>query len=215
MGGGRRHRVNPVTANPTARFAKPAAVTERCSRRRLASSTDAGNSEATVQDVADLPRHCSRAVSTTTSAARRSCSTGSRSRSTTDVDGLLAEAAGLPEVSALVRLQQFVRHQVAYNVRNLEAISVYYHDVDHLSKGPRKEIIDRRRTQDAVILTLIEEAQRAGDIRPCSRPLRPLPVRLRDRDLDLPLVPGPSSGIDTNALCETCVQFVTAGIAVV
>src|ERR1700683_5628782 len=46
-----------------------------------------------------------------------------------DVDSLLSDVTGEPGLSALGRVQEYVRRQVIYNVDNLAAISVYYHDV--------------------------------------------------------------------------------------
>ena len=81
-----------------------------------------------------------------------------------DVDAVMSEVIELPDRSAVERIQEFVRRQVAYNVRNLEAISVYYHDAHHLSRELRREIVQRRLKHEAVLARFIEEAQRDGDV---------------------------------------------------
>jgi TetR/AcrR family transcriptional regulator, cholesterol catabolism regulator len=129
-----------------------------------------------------------------------------------DVDALLAETTSLTDLSALGRVQEFVRRQVSYNVRNLEAISVYYHDVDHLSPEPRKEIIARRRRHEAVICGLIEEAQRDGDVDP-DRSAYVLGQCVFATVIWIYRWYRPSSRIDIDVLSETCARFVTSGVS--
>lgn len=128
-----------------------------------------------------------------------------------DVDGLLSEVMALEGLSALERIQEFVARQVEYNVRKLEAISVYHHDVHHLSKPLRSEVVQRWRAHQAVLISLIERAQRDGDV---------------PEDLDAFILAQsvfatmiwiyrwyrPSSSVDIKTLRDTCVAFVTSGI---
>jgi TetR/AcrR family transcriptional regulator, cholesterol catabolism regulator len=129
-----------------------------------------------------------------------------------DVDALLSETVALDGLSALEAIQEYVRRQVEYNVRNLEAISVYYHDVHHLSEDLRKEIAERRRMHDAVIVSLIEQAQRDGDA-DASRSAYILSQCLFATVIWIYRWYRPSSGISLAVLRDTCAQFVTKGIS--
>jgi AcrR family transcriptional regulator len=129
-----------------------------------------------------------------------------------DVDSLLSDVTREPGLSALARVQEFVRRQVIYNVDNLEAISVYYHDVDHLSPEPRQEIIERRRKHEDVICGLVEEAQRDGEIDP-TRNAYVLSQCVFATVIWIYRWYRPSSAVDAGELSETCARFVTAGIA--
>jgi TetR/AcrR family transcriptional regulator, cholesterol catabolism regulator len=129
-----------------------------------------------------------------------------------DVDGLLAEAAARDDLSALQRLEAYVRQQVEYNVRNLEAISVYYHDVDHLSPGPRKEIVERRRQHEAVIVSWVEQGQRDGDIDP-NRSAYTLSQCVFATVIWIYRWYRPSMGMDVAELSDTCAWFVNSGLS--
>jgi AcrR family transcriptional regulator len=129
-----------------------------------------------------------------------------------DVDALLTEATQLPDSTALQRVQEYVRSQVDYNVRRLEAISVYYHDVDHLSPAPHKEIIERRRKHEAVIRGLIEEAQRDGDV-DAEHSAYVLSQCVFATVIWIYRWYRPSSKIDPSELRDTCARFITAGLA--
>ena len=41
----------------------------------------------------------------------------------------------------LARLEVYIRRQVEYNIDNLLRVSVYYHDLERLTKERRKEIM--------------------------------------------------------------------------
>jgi TetR/AcrR family transcriptional regulator, cholesterol catabolism regulator len=129
-----------------------------------------------------------------------------------DVDSLLSDVTGEPGLSALGRVQEYVRRQVIYNVDNLAAISVYYHDVHHLSPEPRKEIIERLRKHEDVICGLVEEAQRDGDIDP-TRNAYVLSQCVFATVIWIYRWYRPSSAVNAGELSETCARFVTAGIA--
>jgi AcrR family transcriptional regulator len=128
-----------------------------------------------------------------------------------DVDAVMDGVIALDGLTALERIQEFVRRQVEYNVRNLEAISVYHHDVDHLSKGLRKEIVERRHRHEAVLVSLIEAAQRDGDVDPS------LNTHIVSQSIFATVIwiyrwYRPSSGISASTLRDTCVALVTNGI---
>jgi AcrR family transcriptional regulator len=129
-----------------------------------------------------------------------------------DVDALLSEVIALEGLSALERIQEFVRRQVQYNVRRLEAISVYHHDVHHLSKGLRSEIVDRRHKHEAVLVSLLEQAQRDGDVDQSLNPCI-LSQSIFATVIWIYRWYRPSSGISVSELTETCVAFVTRGIS--
>jgi AcrR family transcriptional regulator len=79
-----------------------------------------------------------------------------------DVDRLLREVVEIPDLDPLERLCEYVRRQVAHNLRDLIRISVYYDDIDQLSDERRKEILRRRKTHDDFIVKLVREGQRQG-----------------------------------------------------
>jgi TetR/AcrR family transcriptional regulator, cholesterol catabolism regulator len=128
-----------------------------------------------------------------------------------DVSALMSEVMAIENLTALERIQEFVRRQVEYNVRNLEAISVYHHDVHHLSKGLRKEIIERRLGHESVLVSLIEQAQRDGDVDPG------LNTHIVSQTIFATVIwiyrwYRPASGISASTLRDTCVALVTNGI---
>jgi TetR/AcrR family transcriptional regulator, cholesterol catabolism regulator len=129
-----------------------------------------------------------------------------------DVDALLSEALALDNLSALRRIQEFVARQVEYNIRKLEAISVYHHDVHHLSKNLRSEIVQRWRAHEAVVISLVEQAQREGDI-PSELDPYILTQNIYATVIWMYRWYRRTSGISAAALRDACVAFVTDGIA--
>lgn len=129
-----------------------------------------------------------------------------------DVDALLNEVVELQGLTALERIEEFVRRQVEYNVRKLEAISVYHHDVHHLSKALRSEIVDRRHSHEAVLVSLLEQAQREGDVDSSLNPYI-LTQSIFATVIWIYRWYRPSSGINVGELRDTCVAFVTRGIS--
>jgi AcrR family transcriptional regulator len=79
-----------------------------------------------------------------------------------DVDQLLDGVLALPNLAPLERLGVYVRRQTEYNLRNLERITVYYHDVDRLSEVRRNHILMRRKPHSQFVLGLIRQAQAEG-----------------------------------------------------
>lgn len=82
------------------------------------------------------------------------------------VDQMLEEVQAAEGLSAIERLELYVRLAMENNVRNLKKISVYYHDVDQLSDTRRKDVLRRRRAHDEYVAKLIRTAQADGDCDP-------------------------------------------------
>ncbi len=68
------------------------------------------------------------------------------------------------DVPPLLKLREYVRRHVEYNASNLTKISVYYHDFAMLSQERRATILGLRRSYEAFLCALIEEAQRRGEV---------------------------------------------------
>jgi len=81
-----------------------------------------------------------------------------------DVDALLEAVAAIEGLTPLERLSEYVRRQAAYNLRNLVRITIYYHDLDQLGDGRRREMLRRRRQHEDFVTGLIEEAQSGAEI---------------------------------------------------
>ena len=87
-----------------------------------------------------------------------------------DVEAILAEVQLVPDLAPLDRLELYVRRQVAYNVANLDRISIYYHDVDQLSEARRTDIHARRRLHEHFATDLVRQAQEDGSADPSLDP---------------------------------------------
>jgi len=81
-----------------------------------------------------------------------------------DVDALLEAVAAIEGLTPLERLSEYVRRQAAYNLRNLVRITIYYHDLDQLGDGRRREMLRRRRQHEDFVTGLIEDAQSGAEI---------------------------------------------------
>jgi AcrR family transcriptional regulator len=128
------------------------------------------------------------------------------------VDEVLAAVIAADGLSALDKLDLYVRRQVEYNARNLKKISVYYHDIDQLSGTRRREILSRRRAHEDHVVALIRQAQADGDAAP---------------DLDPKLLSNcvfatiiwiyrwyrPGRGVSVEELTDTCARFVRNGVS--
>ena len=128
-----------------------------------------------------------------------------------DVDVLMAEVMQEEGLSALERIRDFVRRQVAYNVDNLEEISVYHHDTHHLGKALRTDIGERWQRHQAFLIALIQEAQADGDVDP------EVNAELLSHCVFAPVIwmyrwYGRSSAVSVTELQDACVSFVTSGI---
>lgn len=117
---------------------------------------------ATVQDVADelgiLKGSLYHYIDTKEDLLFRLCEAVHR-----DVEAIFEEVRAIEGISALERLQRFVRRQVEYNLDHLPEISVYYHDADRLEGDRRAEVVAMRRANTAFVSGLIREAQDVGD----------------------------------------------------
>lgn len=78
-------------------------------------------------------------------------------------DALHAEVAA-SELAPFDQLLLYVRLQLAWNVRNLIKISVYYNDMGQLSRERLKDVRERAKAHERFIVELIAEAQRAGTV---------------------------------------------------
>lgn len=81
-----------------------------------------------------------------------------------EVQEVLDEVAAIKGLPPLERIGLYVRRQVHYNLDNLERISVYYHDINHLSESRRTEIIAKRRGHNHFISGLVRAAQESGEV---------------------------------------------------
>ena len=89
----------------------------------------------------------------------------------------------------LERLREYVRPQVAFCLANIERVAVYHHDLERLGDERRRDIVGRRRAHERFVTGLLAEAQADGDVSRRRGPGAAQPLRLRDDDPDLQLVP--------------------------
>jgi TetR/AcrR family transcriptional regulator, cholesterol catabolism regulator len=127
------------------------------------------------------------------------------------VDAVLEEVNSAEGLSAIEQLDLYVRRTVQYNARNLEKISVYYHDIDQLSGARRTEILARRRTHENHVTKLIRQAQADGDA------AKDLDAKLLSNCVFATIIwmyrwyrPGRSISVDD--VSETCARFVRFGL---
>ena len=83
-----------------------------------------------------------------------------------EVHGILEEIDALEHMDPLVKLRLYVRRQIEFNMDNLVRVSVYYHELDHLSPAPRGELLARRRMHEQFVTALVREAQERGRVDP-------------------------------------------------
>ncbi len=80
------------------------------------------------------------------------------------VEHILDEVVSAEGLSALERLVRYVDSVLAYSFENVELLTVYHEEMDHL-RGPRRdEVRARRREHDYVVTRLIRDAQGEGAI---------------------------------------------------
>jgi AcrR family transcriptional regulator len=87
-----------------------------------------------------------------------------------EVQAILEDVEALEDVSALDRLREYCGRQVAYTTRNLAKMAIYYHDLDQLSEGRRKDLYRKRRVHERFVIELIKQAQEAGQVDPSIDP---------------------------------------------
>jgi AcrR family transcriptional regulator len=84
----------------------------------------------------------------------------------TAVEEILQQVADAQGLTPLERLALYVCEQVRYNLDNLDRISIYYHDMECLSKDRLKNLLDRRHEHERFVTDLIQQAQDNGDANP-------------------------------------------------
>ena len=117
----------------------------------------------------------------------------------------------MDDLSALEKLDAYVRRHVEYNTRNLTKIAVYYHDYKLLAPERRAEIRRQRKMYEDFVESLISEAQQQGEVA---------------ADLDPPVLAyclfgalnsvytwyRPGGKVSTTQLADTLARFVLAGV---
>jgi len=127
------------------------------------------------------------------------------------VDEVLSGVIASEGLTALQKLDIYVRRQVRYNTRNLKKISVYYHDMDQLTGERLNEILGRRRKHEEQVVALIRQAQADGDADPNLDP------RLLSNCVFATIIwiyrwYRPGRGLSPEQLSETCAQFALHGL---
>jgi AcrR family transcriptional regulator len=78
------------------------------------------------------------------------------------IEQVVAEVARAPGLDPLERLELYVRRHVLFNLDHLEPIAIYYTDLKRVSPVRRDGFVDRRRTYERFVTSLICDAQDAG-----------------------------------------------------
>jgi AcrR family transcriptional regulator len=81
-----------------------------------------------------------------------------------DAHALLSDVRGLEGLNAIERIGRYVERQVTYNMKNLEEISIYYHDLNLLGEERLAQIRGPQRNHTRELTALIETAQDEGVI---------------------------------------------------
>lgn len=79
-----------------------------------------------------------------------------------DVEQILDEVRATEAREPLELLKLYVRRQVEYNLMNLPRVTVYYHDMELLSKERLATVVARRRVHTRFVTNLIRELQSSG-----------------------------------------------------
>jgi AcrR family transcriptional regulator len=79
-----------------------------------------------------------------------------------DAHEMLSEVLKLEGLNAVERIGRYIESQVAYNVENLDEISIYYHDLNLLGEERLAQIRGPQRTHTRELTALIEMAQEEG-----------------------------------------------------
>ena len=88
-----------------------------------------------------------------------------------DVRRILDEVDAVDDLGPLEKLRLYVRRQIEFNMDHLVRVSVYYHELDHLSREPRRELLERRREHERFVTDLVRDAQAAGLVDPALDPV--------------------------------------------
>jgi AcrR family transcriptional regulator len=127
------------------------------------------------------------------------------------VHRILEEIQAQEGLNPIERLELYVNRQVAYNLSNLERISIYYHDLDLLSPDRLATVQSHRREHTRFVTGLIQQAQDEG---------------LSDPTLDARLLANcvfgtviwtyrwyvPKRGVSRDAVAELCQTFAVHGL---
>lgn len=81
-----------------------------------------------------------------------------------DVSNILEEELGREELAPLERLANYIHRQTVYNAEHVVHISVYYRDLDQLGTRRLRQIRKRQRDHVAMLVSLIEEAKKRGEV---------------------------------------------------
>jgi AcrR family transcriptional regulator len=129
------------------------------------------------------------------------------------VDGvqMLQDVQAREGLNAIERLQEYVRMQTRYNLRNLVKISVYYNDIDQLGEERRREIIRRRKDHEDYVAGLIKAAQDEGHVS------RDREARLLANSVFAVVIWPyrwfrPRGRFKADEVVESCVEFVTLAL---
>jgi AcrR family transcriptional regulator len=126
-------------------------------------------------------------------------------------DALLKKVAERDGLTPLAMLQEYVRAQTTFNLRNLVKIKVYYNDVDQLSEERRAEVLGRRRLHEAFVTRLIGSAQQTGEVS------KKLDATLMANSVFAVIIwpyrwYRPRGRLKADDVVEACVDFVTYGL---
>ncbi|HEY1689778.1 MAG TPA: TetR/AcrR family transcriptional regulator [Solirubrobacteraceae bacterium] len=131
-----------------------------------------------------------------------------------EVEMIRHEVSGRADLDPLGQLELYVRRTVEYDVRNVVAISVYYHDVERLSEDRRSLIFERRRDHERFVEDLLRAAQERGE---ADRALDPVVVTncIFGTIIWLYRWYRPGGGVSEQELGELCARFVRNGLAAI
>jgi TetR/AcrR family transcriptional regulator, cholesterol catabolism regulator len=81
-----------------------------------------------------------------------------------EVQAILDEVQALEGLTPLELLHEYFARQVAFSTRNVDRMTIYYHDLDQLSEGRRRELYRKRRVHELYVSDLISQAQERGEV---------------------------------------------------
>jgi AcrR family transcriptional regulator len=128
-----------------------------------------------------------------------------------DVEETLGGVAAAEGLNPIERLDLYVRTQVLYNLENLQRISIYYQDLDHLSDLRRKRILERRAAHNRFVTGLISDAQKQGLANPDLEP------KLLSNCVFATIIwtyrwYQPDRGPSREAVADLCAKYALAGV---
>jgi TetR/AcrR family transcriptional regulator, cholesterol catabolism regulator len=81
-----------------------------------------------------------------------------------DIEQILDDVIAEPDLSALSRIERYVRAQISYSLAHWKRMTVYHDEMGHLKGGARKSVVERSREHRYVIRMLVRDAQREGSV---------------------------------------------------